>query len=597
MAFKAPSSAISVAVRPIDKGMILDQPSQAIPDGALVDCRNFIASKEGLYRRPGYRRFAGGVVAPYRALDYITLWGSDGSQESLLITERTLWRVNPVSMTEIPWVRYNTGTVTVVGLTVTGTGTDWATADVLAGDILRIGTTEGIIKEVTAGGSIVLESSNMPDQIGSSYEILATFTPGVISVPDWTVYDGSLIITDGKRPPIEYNATTQSLDYWVDNPGKYPATGEFIAACVTSFQDRIWFGYTVDAIDGEQRQRFRWSSLSDPRNFSIPTNYLDLPYVNGALKRIVAMGQFLMAYFEDAVFKGTLTNYPLLPVRFDPVETGGIGLIGPKAITSYLGGHFWVGQDDMYVMNAEGAQRIGSPVIRETIKKCEYYGKVYVAVDPWNHCVVFGLPRDQDHIQRLWRYEYRSGVWSYEDRQADLISNPVVNTTLDWNDLSGTWDNLGNVFATWDAMDLRDPRRLLFYAWAGVIWKQDPALPDDDSVGPISAEFTTRDFDFNEPDALKTWVRLGVKIDRFDGVEELTTFAVQVSTNRGRTWKAVGNLVIGPTFDEGYVNFRATGSTCRFRLVTASTAHPYRIVEYVQKVRLHGQERDVSTQI
>lgn len=593
-------SAQTVAVRPIDKGMILDRPSQSIEDGALLDARNFIAGPEGLVRRPGYQQFAGGAAVPYRPVDFITLWNTDGSQESILITEKTLWRVNPISVQEITWTLDNTGTVDVSGLSVTGNGTTWTSEDIMVGDILRVGSYEGVIAEITNDTTIVLGDSDIPPQTGASYAIVASFSSygstTVPAVPDWTVFDNKLIIVDGKRPPLVYDGGLGNIGYWVDNPAKYPVTGAFIPRCVTSYQDRVWFGSLLDGSDGDQRQRLRWSALADPRDFSIPTNYLDLPYVNAALLRIIPLGQRLMAYFGDAVFMGTPTNFPLLPVRFDPVETGSIGLIGPKAITSFLGGHFYIGQDDIYLMEEGRARRIGSPVLRETVKQATSYEGCYAAVDPWNTSVVFGFPRDFPHIQRLWRYNYRNGAWSYDLVEADMIANPVVNASLDWQDLTGSWDTLSAFFPTWDSMDLKDPRRLLFYSWGGQLWKQEPNIEADRMTTPIEAAFTTKDHDLGGPDVLKTWVRFGLKIDFDGGFDRPLSFTVQVSTNRGRVWKSVGVLTIRDGFDEGYINFRGTGSTCRFRLVTDSISRPYRISEYTLKVRVHGDERDVSTQ-
>jgi len=596
MPFQGVQSAQTVAMRPLDKGMILDQSSQVLPDGAFLELRNFIGAKEGLKKRPGYEAFAGGFTCPYKPLDFVTLWAVDGSQESLLITDKTLWRVNPISMSEVKWVRYNTGTVEVSGLSLIGSGTAWESADILPGDLVRIGAYEGVIKTVVSGTSIELESSNIPDQVGASYEVLATFTPGLSSLPDWTIFENTLIIADGKRPLIAYDAATQTLDYWVDATAKYPSSTPFVAVCVTSFLDRVWCGFTADGPDAIQRQRLRWSSLADGRDFSIATNYLDLPYVNGALQRILPLGARLIAYFSDAVFKGTQTNYPLLPVRFDAMETGGIGLVGQKAITSYLGGHFWVGQDDMYLTTEEGVMRIGSPVVKETVKVCGAPENIYVATDPWNFNVVFGFPRTNSWIERTWRYDYRSKAWSYETAQATMLANPVVNTSLDWQDLTGTWQDLNTFFPTWDSMNMEDPRKLLHRAWDNKLWKQTPLGAIDDGTTVIEGQIITKDFDYGSPDALKSWVRFGLKIDSDSIFADPIQFTVEVSTNRGRVWKQVGTLTVPAGFDEGYVNFRAIGSTLRIRLTTSSNVESYLITEMTARVRASGSEHDVSTQ-
>lgn len=595
-----PSSAQNIYARPVNKGMILDQPPQAIPDGSFVLLRNFLPNKEGPRRRPPYQVFAGGASCPYKILDYTTVWDTSGSQINILITEKTLWKVSPSGLTEVPWVVSSAGTIDVTSLSVTGTATTWLTDDIRPGDLLRVGTSEGIIATIDSDTAITLESSTIADGTGLSYEVLATFSPGEIEIPDWYVYANTLLIADGKRPLIAYDIESDTVDYWIDDPGKYPSTGEFIACSVCGFIDRVWAGYTIDDTDGTQRQRVRWSALADKRDFSISTNYLDLPYVNGGLQRLLPMGDRLMAYFDDAVFMGTQTNYPLLPVQFDKMETGGIGLVGKKAITSFLGGHFWVGQDDMYLVSPEGAKRIGSTVARQSIGACAAPQRIYVAPDPLNSTIVFGMPLGGEYIERLWRFDYRADAWSYEDAYCSMVATPAVNMHLTWDSLPGTMDGIDTSYPTWDSMDVSDPRR---YIYVGAVKGTDyyvhrmvPSGSVDLVDTPIECEIITRDHDYNEQDMLKTFVKFGLKIEYDTPLTENLVFHAYVSTNRGRTYKPVGQLVVRTGYDEGYVNFRATGSTFRIRLVSTSAVDVYYVAEYTIRVHGHGGEHDVSTQ-
>jgi hypothetical protein len=596
-AWQPPSSAQSLPFRPLDKGVILDRPGQVVPDGGFSKLENFIANKEGPKRRPGFAQYAGGDTVPYPMVDYITLWKTDGGQVSLLLTEKTLWRVNPISgFTEVEWIKDDTNTITVAAGAITGSGTTWASADIRIGDLIRTADGEARIVSINSDTLLQVDQSTLVNGAGQTYAIQGTFSPGEIELPDWTIFNDFLLIADGKHPLLKYDAVAETISYWVDAPAKEFGGEEFIPGCVSGFLDRVWCGWVKTGTDGNKRQRILWSGLADPTDFNFPTNYLDLPYVNGALRRLVPLADQLAAYFDDAVFLGTQTNYPLLPLRFDRVETGGIGIVGSKAVIPYLGGHFWIGQDDMYLLTQQGPQRIGSPIVKQSIKTCQVPSRCYVAADPWNFNIVFGFPVLDRFMERLWRYDYRSKSWSMDGITTYMIANPVVNTSIEWDDLTGIWDNLGDDFPSWDSIKLEDPRKFLFLEQNGSIWKQTEYGDLDFTTDSIAAILETKDHDFDDPDGVKTITRFGIKLEWDVPPTVAVTFAAAVSVNRGITWKPVGNLIVGTGRDEGYVNFRATGSTFRIRLTTTTRVTSYYVAEYTIRACGGGEELDVSTQ-
>lgn len=593
-------SAVSLPVRPLDKGMILDQASQVLPEGAFIDLKNYYPSSAGPRRRPGFAQYAAGQSVPYPFVDYVTVWSPDGTQTSILMTSKFLYRVNALTgFTRIEWDYTGPGIATASGATFTDPSASFTTNDIMPGDIVAVGSYRGTVASVDSATQLTIADYDIPPGSGYSYTVQRALGPGINELPDWTVFNGLLALADGKRPLLKYNPETNALGYWTTDSAKklQSPVRDFVPGCVASFQDRIWCGYTVDSEDGARRQRIRWSTLADETDFSTVTAYLDLPYVNGALRRLVPLANTLVAYFDDAVFIGTQTNNPLLPCRFDLVDTGSIGLVGPKAVTSFLGGHFYVGQDDMYFLSREGAQRIGSPIVKASIRACQLPERVYVAMDPWNTSVIFGMPGVNEYMETLWVYDYKSRAWSYLDIDTWMITNPVVNVNLQWNDLSGTWDALSDSFPSWNSIKLDDPRKFLFIESGSKLWKSTEAGATDFNTSAIAAAFTTKDHDFDAPDDLKTIVRLGLKLDADQTLTGPVQFAVEASINRGKRWKPVGTITIPATGDEGYVNFRVTGSTVRFRLTSTSPVESYTITEYVIKARLHGSERDVSTQV
>lgn len=590
-------SAENFGFRPLDKGMILNRPSQALPEGAFTRLKNFIAKMDGLFRRPGYQQFAAAEAVPYRHVDYVALWRTNGEQNTYLITEKSIYRTSPISgFTEVSWDLSGTG-ASVSGSTFEDLAGAFTTSDILPGDIMRIGGNEVEIETILSATQLQLKLPNpIPDGTGYDYTIHRAFGPTDYNLPDWVVFNDVLLLVDGKRPIIQLDPSTDTISYWIDSPAKQPSTGEFIPNCITAFQDRVYVGYIKDAVDGEKRQRIRWSALADPRDFSIPTAFQDLPYVNGALRRLVPLQNTLIAYFDDHVYMGIQTNSPLLPLRFDSVETGGMGLVGPKAVMPYVGGHFFVGQDDIYFLNTQGVERIGTPISRESIRTCQFPYRVYAALDPWNNCAVFGFPEDNEYMTRLWRFNYRTQGWSYDNAATYMIANPIVNASFSWDDLSGTWETLGAAFTTWNTIKTDDPRRFLFIEHEGILWKGSEVDGMDFSVTPIEGLIETMDHDLGLPDSLKTFVRFGLKISSDDFLTQAITFRVSVSINKGRTWKFVGDMTIPIGKDEGYVNFRALGSTLRVRLRTTAVTDSFTINEYVLRGRSHGAELDTSTQ-
>ena len=51
--YKIPSELTEISIRPLNKGMILNNPSQTIPDEALVDALNMFVTQEGLKKGRG----------------------------------------------------------------------------------------------------------------------------------------------------------------------------------------------------------------------------------------------------------------------------------------------------------------------------------------------------------------------------------------------------------------------------------------------------------------------------------------------------------------------------------------------------------------
>jgi hypothetical protein len=664
MAFSpVPESVSSATIRLLNKGMHTEIAGQDVPDGGFVDLEGYIGGTDGPRRRPSYSSYAGAQATKYNHRDYVTLWMTNGAQVSLTITEKTLYKVNPITgVTEVSWA-YSTGTISVSGVTITGSGTAFSTNDILPGDVVRVGAEEGSVKTVDSPTQITLEVATLTNGSGLAYSVQRTFFGGTNPMIDWAIFNNKMLIADGKRPLMVYDPIANTIGYWTTNAankilptsttitsagtigvsgsavtgtstawttGTVPLPGDtltvngysdtiktvtdathivlnhtglipittigtnytitrmigidMIPNAVGVFNDttvglnRVWVGYTYDATDGTQRQRIRWSALADATNFSISTNYLDLPYVWGRVLKLVPLAGNMAAYFDDAIFIGTPTDSTLLPLSFNRVETGGNGLAGVKAVCPFLGGHFFIGNDDIYFLPSNGIpQGIGSPILKETIKQCKHMDKTYAVADPDNYRIMFAFPKSSDFIETIASFDYQSKSWSLDNFDTYCIGNPTVNFSNTWDSLTGTWDTLYGTDGTWDGLNLTAQSRSVFVEGNKRMYAQTSSGSLDFGTTPITCSFITPDHDFDLAEYDKVWVRFGLKIAYDVAPIVPILFNVQTSNNKGRTWKTVGVLTIPVGMDESSVSFRSIGSTCRFKLVSTSSVTPYRL--------------------
>jgi len=587
----------NVPFRPLNKGMILSFSSMVIPNEACKRAENFIIDERGPRRRSGYVDYAQEEAAEFDIVDSMTYWDTEGQQRSLLLTKGPLYQVGfGTGLDRIKWGIEGNGDIS--GNTLSDSSADFADAGALAGDYVKA---EGQLHEIGAVSTTSVTIIGTWDEAknGIDYEIIFAFRADRLFQPDWTIINNELVITDFKRPLqvfVPGVGADQTVEDYIDDDTFYPpGAHRFLASAIETFLDRLWVGHTEEDEDGDRRQRIRWSRSTNPRDFSPDINYIDLPYTSGEIMRIVRFQDGLAVYTRDAIFIGTRTNNPELPLAFRQIDTGGVGLVGPHAITPWLDGHFFVGQDDLYFLGNEGPQRIGSPIIKESLEQSAFLDLVYVQPDPANERVIFGFPVSKPRMERLWSFNYKSNAWSYDTIETSFIANPDVNFRLQWVDLTGTWETLENAYPTWEDMDQDEIQRTLYFERNNVL-KRYAQGSIDDAGTPIKAVFESKDYDFDQPDQNKTWLRLGVKIDYDRELGAPLNFKVEISANRGRRWTDAGILRIPAGEDEGFVNFLLTSSTLRFRLTSTSQVRPYWIAEVVLRARARGREITPGTQ-
>jgi hypothetical protein len=523
----------NVPLRPLTKGMIRNISPQLLPIGSFYNAEGVVMTENGPMRRDGFKPTnnatlpeAAGIILD--GFNFI----SNGVKMTLIMTEKGLYRYSD---------------------------------------------REGFI-------TIDDECFNVDRNFNIDYT-LAPITTG-----------NAALFADGYGYIKQYNGLTEEVtDFTTEFTNPYSL--EF-------FNNYLYIG----GPDDTHPNRLVWSQLGNVESFP-SANYFDFLEEQEPLVRLKGLGNLLIAYFPKAIYFGRPTNRVDLPYSFTRVEAGKIGLIGRKAVTSWNDGHYFVGADDVYFLSAANAlERIGTPIIKEMLKNCSFKEGIYVSVDPQNDCVVIGIPESDNNIDVLWYYNYKTGGWSKNPMSCSAIMAFGIFTERFWGDstmeLDGTtidfWDDAdtgagetdfeSEGWTSWKKLESSLSGVDLHIAVDNQIYQADNLEELDFSSQPIDVVLESGDLDLDLPDTEKTFNRLSLKVDRI--MEQPIRFALYTNYRRGRldTWEYKGDLVVLVGEDEGKVNFRSTGSTFRFRLVSDSQAEQYVINEIIIRGRPRGLE-------
>lgn len=543
-AFYQMTSNTNIALRPLDKGMIRNISSHALPVGSFWTLKNYVMNEDGPMRRPGFREMGGGDSFPSPSTgeilkDLLVYYDLAGGYQTLAISSHGVYKYDMA-----------TGYTAITGGSTlwtpyTGQAVDWA---------------------------LITDS-------GNSYVL---FADGNTTIK---AYDGSSV-------------ATWSIVDENDDPLSIASPG-----AIESFSNYLWIGKP----NGNNINRLWWSNYADYGKFTT-TDYWDFSDEISEILRVKSLGNLLIIYFRESVYFGRPTNVTDLPYAFTKLDVGGVGLVGRKALVSWDDGHYFVGKDDIYYLSATSSiERIGSPVIKRMLENCNSPENIYAAVDPENDSIVFGIPQGgSKNISELWYFNYKKDSWSYSTISATMLASIGSYLDYEWgvstmtlNGISITrWGNdaAGTSFAdagfnSWKDFDQKLTIKDLYIGQGyqeGFVYRSDDIAQTDYGNAPITAEIETGDFDFGAPDMVKTVRRLSLKLK--DNIAQDLTFNVWTSVDRGATWHYQNDLVIEAGDDEGKVDFRSTGSTTRCRLITMSVTDPFKIMEIILRARIRGLE-------
>lgn len=424
-----PDSPRNFGIRPLNKGMVGHLPSNAIDDAALLVGKNVWVNPSGIKRRGAFyaeRSEAGGTYP--RLQDIGLFYESDGTQVRFVIDDKFLYEIGASSWTGKYWT-YTTGTITATSgsTTVSGSGTTWDGNDIKAGDKIVLdadGSGNGPetceIASIDSDTQITVKvAPTSSHAAGSDYAIRRAFGAANPYLVDWCMAKNRALFADAWRELYTYDGST--FEEYTNNT--------YIPTCVAYWKNRVWIGRTTES-GADERNRIRWSDVDDNTSFQ-SANWRDLMECKGAIRRLIPNGNLMHIYFSDGIYIGRPAVSPY-PINTQKIETGDVGLVGMKAVTPFLDGHFFVGQDDIYYISQANIERIGTPIVAESIEQCEHKWRIYAAPDPRNSRVVFGFPGDSEDIEKIWSFNYKSKAWSYDEIPCTLLANLEFLSSITW---------------------------------------------------------------------------------------------------------------------------------------------------------------------
>jgi len=584
---------------PLVGGMVRNKGTDSLSPGEVLTAKNWHAEPTGLTRRPGSVAFAGGATVVYAPVrDLLSFFKMDATQKIGVLDSRFLYLQSGTSLVR-QGLTYSTGTMKTSGAYLVAAGavnfsTGTGGANIMGGDyaLLKPGASQQELQVVarTTKSKLQLASAPSPGPYaaGSAYKVYKGFNyVGNSKWVDWaiapvtkTTGQPKIVLADGRRPLWSWDGGT--LSTWA-------AALTFIPLCVCYFQDRVYCGNIIEGANTFKR-RWRWSTTLDATAFigTPDTQWVDRPYGDGELLRIVPFGKLLAGFYSDGIDIARPSNYAgdTNPLAFEQLNTGGSGLVGMRAVKRFYDGVFCALSDGFYFLDNNGFQNIGEAIWKHATEGVLNMQGTVVEIDWRNRSVVFGVPSiDGSEIGVLWVYNYETKKWSWDDVPCSMLGTFIERASgLTWDNAPGTWDSQT---LQWDSI-AASYRGKLAFGRSGKIGLYDPSALGDFDGSNIDSVIETGDWEFDEPQKVKTAFQLVLEAN--GNMSADAPFTVEGSTDRGLTWKALGTLVIRGGSDKAQLTFKLTGHMMRFRITFAGQSPSFTISGYSMRVRVRGRE-------
>lgn len=383
-------------------GLYFDRPRIALGSRMLQNGLNFRVKNGKLSNLSlGWSRFGTFTLnGPVVRIDNFFL--RDGTEHLIFITPTDIYKYNsgPGTVSYIT-PRYETGTASVSGTAVTGTGTDWD-PNVKAGDEIHFGASGFVdptgtwftIQSRTNDTALVLTAS--AGVVGNgAYTIRKKFTGDTLDLWITTVFvnaspsnSDEWWATNGVDVPVRWNGTDTQVEMMT-------SLG-FTCKALANYHDMMIF-LNLNQGGTHKPTDIINSNPGEPQN--VTTGLSEQFKVHGGSDGILSalpIGDTLAIYSGNTVTVTQFVGSDLLFVFRNAIT--GIGPLGARAITDFGDFHEFVGHDAQYTFDGVTVKKVNNHVWREIIRQQDpvRVATTYSHFDEENGDIIWVMPLTSD---------------------------------------------------------------------------------------------------------------------------------------------------------------------------------------------------------
>jgi len=405
-----------------------------------------------------------------------------------------------------------------------------------------------------------------------------TLSAGDEDWSDFTTFNDTLIVVNGKDAPIKWTGTGDAALLGGSPP---------IARRVANFQSHVMMGHIVSGTSTDT-QKVQWSDLGLPETWTGgEAGSLILRDEPSTILEIMPLRDSLIAYKEDAGYVIDYTGFPFT-MQTRRLFTG-VGPIAPRIVVDVRDAHYFVAGDrQVYKTTLSGPEPVGEAVRFGILDELNHQRKArsFVALSEADNELYFVIPTPGNEFPNL---AYILGYVEHKWGRRDLGSGSSATgtsaasaksvkslTSLRWDDITSSWDAQT---ITWDGAATSASSNILLHGTRdGFVMKHSAGLPNADGAA-IDWQIDSKMFDFGDPARKKRVQRLHLYYEAAAGttlnVYVLTTDAPGVTP----TVNGPFTIVLDGSGDQ-WVDLNLTAKYFQFRFKNAALSQPVTLTGY-----------------
>ena len=283
-----------------------------------------------------------------------------------------------------------------------------------------------------------------------------------------------------------------AIDKW-SGSGNFTDPTQTAPACrdLTVTNGRV-LGFNVTTGGTNFPYRAQWTDLNDVDTWPAGNiAELDETPDEGVATR--AFGPLTAGlYKEDSVWLA-VAQAAATPFQFQLVAHTP-GPVSPAALISFRGKHYWLAKDAViYAFDGSKVEPVGRAIVKTFRENFDWesrqqvHGFVLPLAEPelW-----YVFPSSGSAIKRAMSVNLTSGAMNPHLFADDISASSewLAQPEITWDGLSGTWDALGDTYATWDAMASEAHPTAVLGTTGGKVMQYGLATNDDGTA--IAWSFT-----------------------------------------------------------------------------------------------------------